>query len=143
MKKNGYLLTELIVVLALAAIVSTMAAPVAVHRRRNQYVVDTTVSELVTEMRCLRTRSIGNRGQYGAGKLYVRPKEYVLTTDPLTVRKEQAFPKGVSVKGTGIVSFDGDGRPEGKTMHLVVETDDKRYKRHIIIAAQTGRIRTE
>lgn len=36
MKKNGYLLTELIVVLALAAIVSTMAAPVAVHRRRNQ-----------------------------------------------------------------------------------------------------------
>ena len=120
MKKNGYLLTELIVVLALAAIVSTMAAPVAV-----------------------RTRSIGNRGQYGAGKLYVRPKEYVLTTDPLTVRKEQAFPKGVSVKGTGIVSFDGDGRPEGKTMHLVVETDDERYKRHIIIAAQTGRIRTE
>ena len=112
MKKNGYLLTELIVVLALAAIVSTMAAPVAVHRRRNQYVVDTTVSELVTEMRCLRTRSIGNRGQYGAGKLYVRPKEYVLTTDPLTVRKEQAFPKGVSVKGTGIVSFDGDGRPD-------------------------------
>ena len=61
MKKNGYLLTELIVVLALAAIVSTMAAPVAVHRRRNQYAVDTTVSELVTEMRCLRTRSIRSR----------------------------------------------------------------------------------
>ncbi len=58
MNKNGYLLTELIVVLALAAIVSTMAAPVAVHRRQSQYAVDTTVSELVAEMRCLRTRSI-------------------------------------------------------------------------------------
>lgn len=41
------------------------------------------------------------------------------------------------------MSFDAQGRPEDKEMRIIVQTKDKSYRREIIIAAQTGRVRLE
>ena len=78
-------------------------------------------------------------------KIYVRSGEYVLTNSIFSIEKRKVFPETVRSRsnGNGIVSFDAAGRPEGKTMHIVIESQDKAYKRDIIIAAQTGRIRME
>ena len=120
MKKNGYLLTELIVVLALAAIVSTMAAPVAVHRRRNQYAVDTTVSELVTEMRCLRdpvNRKFEVNTEQG-NYMYARKNMY-LQRIPLQFVRSRHFRK--------------EFRLRERVLYLLTETDARKERRCILL----------
>lgn len=105
-----------------------------------------TARELVSDLQILRTHSIGNQAAAKeVKKIYVRSGEYVLTNSIFSIEKRKVFPETVRSRsnGNGIVSFDAAGRPEGKTMHIVIESQDKAYKRDIIIAAQTGRIRME
>lgn len=144
--EKGYMLTELLICAVLFFLLMTAAVPVTLHRRHEQYAVDETARELVSDLQILRTHSIGNQAAAKeVKKIYVRSGEYVLTNSVFSIEKRKVFPETVRSRsnGNGIVSFDAAGRPEGKTMHIVIESQDKAYKRDIIIAAQTGRIRME
>ena len=140
---GGYMLTELLVCVFIFMLVLTAAVPTALQRRHERYAVDTAARELVTDLENMRIRAVANgSASRERWRLHAREREYTIARNVFTRVKKRKFGPNVVAVG-GSMSFDAQGRPEDKEMRIIVQTKDKSYRREIIIAAQTGRVRLE
>lgn len=107
---------------------------------RSHQAVDSLVREMVIDMQGLRQHSMGNNIGSGHWKLILQKDRYVLHYR-YREKKRRLYPPGLRVT-KGVVQFDVYGRPIQK-MVVTVSSNDSRYERRIVVAAQTGRIRIE
>ncbi|MFR7418665.1 hypothetical protein [uncultured Megasphaera sp.] len=138
--KNGFIqLVGLAVSLAILSLYVTLVLGSSQPLSRHQ-AVDRLVRDLVLDMEVVRQHSMGNSLGKDYCKLILKKDNYVLQ-HLYWVKKKRPYPPGLRVT-KGMVQFDVYGRPKYK-MVVVVASDDERYERRIIVAAQTGRIRIE
>lgn len=137
-QKNGFLLfTDLLLGLSLLVLFLGLAFSVF-HYQEKKQAVDLTVRELAMELQYIRQLHVGNNG--GILYLYLDENGYKIIRG-INILKTYTY--SPLVRGTkGEVTFDVKGKPK-KDMSLSFSSADGTYERHIVLAAQTGRIRLE
>lgn len=143
-KKNGFLMVEMIVTLAIISMFTAFLS-INVCFNRDSLAIDTLTRELIIDLQWVQHESHGN-SLHGLDDwcLVLRDKEYLILHNHFNVIKRKPYSKDAFVKITSQKEFRFDelGRPKGDNMRLSVQSIQGQ-KRMIVIAASTGRIRVE
>ena len=144
-KRNGFIALELCIVTVL---VFTLAATVMLPRawQNDRHKLDVLVDELALDLNAVRQYAIGNHlGEIDIWSIVVQDGEYRIMHN-YRIEKSTYFGNNRIVtesKERKDFSFDEAGRPSGPDMRITFKLADDTYKKTIVIAAQTGRIRIE
>jgi hypothetical protein len=146
-RNNGFVVAELLIGAFVLVMISACVAVPCVHWQKTQYEVDALTRELVMDLHFVQQSSLGNNlGVADSWSLRIRSRDYSILHNNIYVHKKRPLGNTVRLtgdKGTRLFRFDELGRPNGKDMHFTISSYEGTYKRTVVIAAQTGRIRVE
>ncbi|HXV81980.1 MAG TPA: GspH/FimT family pseudopilin [Candidatus Binatia bacterium] len=133
--KSGYSLIELIVTLALAAILAAIALP-SWNKLLFSYQLDSSARQVHSELHSIKMRAaaenVGFQFAYsdGAASYSVKREAAVLVTKPL--------PEGVIITNAGAISFSPRGTASANRIRLRSLDGDCKQ----VVVSPTGRVRT-
>ena len=137
---------EYIVLLGLLSLFFALAMPKAAWDSRC-YAVDIMTRELAVDLQSMRQHSLTNgEADMDGWTLSLRKDRYVIM-QRYSVHKTKIYPDGIMIptgkSGRKDFTFDSKGRPQKDMELTVASSGEPSYKKKIIVAAQTGRIRIE
>jgi len=144
-KEQGFTLIELIIVVAIIAIVTALAVPKMGDWLAEQD-LNIAARELAADLRLVQQLSINCAGTTPEFYLInTSPYGYVTALNTKVIQPKRTFPRTVRVSGSATtISFTNNGIPkQGKDMTIALARVDGRGTKRIIIQAQTGRVRIE
>lgn len=144
-EKNGFLLLEVLLAVVLFLILSGFPLWGQTKTLEKQQ-LDCFVREFVLDLQDVRLHASGNGNQTKKiWTLSVRPNEYLVLagSDVWKRRPYQGEVRPVIGKTRKDFYFDDQGRPQGKYMQIQFFSSHGSFKKTVIIAAQTGRIRIQ
>lgn len=133
--KAGYSLIELIVTLAVAAILAAIALP-SWNKLIFSYQLDSSARQVHSELHSIKMRAAAENAGFqfayadGAASYTIKRESAVLVTKPL--------PEGVIITNAGAVSFSPRGTASANRIRL--QSSDGTCKQ--VVVSATGRVRT-
>ena len=133
--RSGYSLIELIVTLALAAILAAIALP-SWNKLLPSYQLNSSVRQVQSELQSIKMRAAGENVGFqfayadGAASYSIKRDSALVATKPL--------PEGVMITNTGVISFSPRGTASGNRIRL--QNSDGTCKQ--VVVSPTGRVRT-
>lgn len=142
--RNGFLLLEYILACCIFLLLAGIALPYMERTQRHD--ADVFTRELAMDLHRMRQLAVANGfAANDAWTLSLRKDRYMIIRQ-YTVQKTRIYPDGVTIplgSSRKDVSFNANGKPKGNMEFTISLADDPSYRRTIIVAAQTGRIRIE
>ncbi len=144
-RHNGFILAEYLVAIALMGLLAVLAVP-AMTWDSQRHEADLLTRELAMDLQRIRQLSLANGLAANESWAVSLRKDRYLVLQRYTVRKTRVYPAGISIP-VGNASrkdftFNYKGKPQAD-MTITISAEGSSYRRAIVVAAQTGRIRIE